>query len=431
MSTATRLYATEVQHYNKIVYAEEIDSDASPQRRLLYWLLQHPFQDCEDIALALQWHPSSAYRRIQQAIEQGLVEVIAYQCHRTKATSFYHLSPTGMHTIARQSGVSPHEVAIRWKQRDSDLLTWLPRLQSERALQQIINRTIKYWETSTPPQTQASWEWLHEYHNPFTHTPHKRAPVADAVLTFTRSDTYFHLFYLLDSGYAARHSKPIIQQRIQALLHFQKAFTHHYPGQPFSPMIIVTPSKQDRTPWIETINETLSACPDTQLDIFVTTYAYDEPLSTFPELTVVSSHQSSGSLYEKTPGTKIGLPYCPVEDDGSQPKAVIKGHFMQRAAQLTPDKERKIPEKEIIALLGLRLYRRHLDVLTILYHHSQLSRKDIAALLYIDEPTVRRSLSELIQWKCVTARNTQRGTFFCLTNRGQRFIAAQKERKPH
>ncbi|GER89722.1 hypothetical protein KDW_38840 [Dictyobacter vulcani] len=424
MSTATRLNATEAQHYKKIFYAEEIDSDAGPQQRLLYWLLQHPFQDCEDIALALQWHPSSAYRRVQQAIEQGLVEAIAYQCHRTKATSFYHLSPTGIHTIARQSGALPHEVAIRWKQRDSDLLTWLPRLQSECALQQIINRTIEYWETSTPSHIHTSWKWLHEYHDPFTHMPHAKIPVADAVLTFARSDTYFHLFYVLDPGYAARHSKSIIQQRIQSLLHFQKAFAQHYPGQPFPSMIIVTPSIQNQTPWIETINETLSAYPDTQLDIFVTTCAYDEPLSAFPELTAVSSQRSSVSLYEKTPGTKIRLPYCPVADDSSQPKAIIQGHFMQRAAQLTPDKERKIPEKEIIALLGLRLYRRHLDLLIMLYHHPQLSRKDIASLLYIDEPTARRSLTELIQWRCVTARKIQRGTFFCLTNRGQRFTTA-------
>src|SRR5690242_14197572 len=163
MQTATLIQMAQREITNEsALVAEEIDPLAEPQERLLCWLLLHPFQGIEDLAVALRWHPSSVYRSVRQAMDQGMVESIAYQCHRTKATTFYYLSPAGIRTVARLLGMSQGKVALDWKQRDVDLLRWLPRLQSQRVLQQMINRFVEAWPMHHRT-TRSSWKWVHEY----------------------------------------------------------------------------------------------------------------------------------------------------------------------------------------------------------------------------------------------------------------------------
>jgi hypothetical protein len=111
-------------------------------------------------------------------------------------------------------------------------------------------------------------------------------------------------------------------------------------------------------------------------------------------------------------------------DELKRHKSPVKGSLMQRSADLVPANTMKLSEREVVALLGLRLHRRHLDLLTTIYQHPHRRCQDIAALLYIDEATAWRSLSELTQWKCVSYDKTLNGKTFHLGDRGQRFMAA-------
>ena len=123
--------------------AEEIDAHTSDSERLLLWLLQHPFQSIEDIALALGWHRASIYRRITKLEKQGMVETIHDPCSTTKSRILYLLSRLGITAVADMLGVDANSLMAHWRYRERDLLALLPRLSIQRVLQHVINSLVR------------------------------------------------------------------------------------------------------------------------------------------------------------------------------------------------------------------------------------------------------------------------------------------------
>jgi hypothetical protein len=417
--------------------AKEIDPHADMQDRLCLWLLQHPFQSVEDVALALHWHPSRVYRQVKLAEKSGLVETIAYQCHRTKATSLYYLAPRSLQLVAHRLGLTTSEVAWRWQQRDRDLLHWLPRLQGERILQQMVNRCVECWLDSSP-YINASWKWTHHYVKSFSKSsPGNSIPVADAVLTFSAEQMHHHLLFLLDPGYAAEHDEWVMQQRVKVMLDFRDDFSRHYPGQDFPPVLLITPSERNRAAWLRVLDTaTLTHASPPLLGALVRC-AYDEALPALHELswTHLSDLYPWAKQWSLPPRISVDtLPGMPLmfpevqwgsQNEGKLRGIGVKGHLMQRSLALMADDTGGYREQEAVALLGLRLRRRHLDILQAMYQYPLRSLKEIATVLYITEATVKRSLRELIDWQCVSCEKTLNGNVFRLRSRGRRFMAAQ------
>jgi DNA-binding MarR family transcriptional regulator len=100
---------------------------------------------------------------------------------------------------------------------------------------------------------------------------------------------------------------------------------------------------------------------------------------------------------------------------------LIVGKLAQRVAHLTQD---DLEEQEVIALLGLRLTPRQWSILRLLLAHPLLSDEELAALLGLQQRSVRCVLYELHQLGCLEPLTTRVGKRWHLYERGLRLLAA-------
>ena len=103
---------------------------------------------------------------------------------------------------------------------------------------------------------------------------------------------------------------------------------------------------------------------------------------------------------------------------------LLVGHVAERAAQVSQVAQDELEEREVIALLGLRLTPCQWNILRLLLAHPLLSDEELAALLSIQRRSVRCSLYELHQLDCLEPIATEAGNRWHLCGRGLRLIAA-------
>jgi hypothetical protein len=104
---------------------------------------------------------------------------------------------------------------------------------------------------------------------------------------------------------------------------------------------------------------------------------------------------------------------------------IIFGNFMDQAKAV--QKDRTIDaynERKFIALLGLSLGFRHLELLSLLYAHPLLHVHEIAALLERETSSIGRYLGVLRGYCCIEPLSTDRGQRWRLCERGLLLIAA-------
>jgi Replication-relaxation len=99
----------------------------------------------------------------------------------------------------------------------------------------------------------------------------------------------------------------------------------------------------------------------------------------------------------------------------------LRGDLAHRAAQLSQEEGEK---QEVIALLGLRLTPCQWSILCLLLVHPFLSNEELAAYLSLQQKSVRCSLYELHQLRCLEPIPTEAGKRWHLCKRGLRLIAA-------
>jgi len=100
---------------------------------------------------------------------------------------------------------------------------------------------------------------------------------------------------------------------------------------------------------------------------------------------------------------------------------LIVGKLAQRVAHLTQD---DLEEQEVISLLGLRLTPGQRSILYLLLAHPLLSDEELAALLGLQQRSVRCVLYGLYQRGCLESLPTGIGKRWHLCVRGLRLIAA-------
>src|SRR5689334_14349826 len=110
--------------------------------RVLFWLLQHPYQRLEDVALAIGMHHSSAHRHLVQLTQKRLVESVKPTLGQTNTRLFYYLTQQGIERVARLLNTPPSQLARRWQVDESSLLRLLPRVYSLARLADLINGLI-------------------------------------------------------------------------------------------------------------------------------------------------------------------------------------------------------------------------------------------------------------------------------------------------
>jgi hypothetical protein len=99
---------------------------------------------------------------------------------------------------------------------------------------------------------------------------------------------------------------------------------------------------------------------------------------------------------------------------------LVAGNLVHRAATLT---SRVLEEREVIALLGLRLTPGHWSIMRLLLAHPLLSNEELAGLLGLERESVRCLLYELHRLDCLESVVTVAGKRWHLCERGLRLIA--------
>jgi len=100
---------------------------------------------------------------------------------------------------------------------------------------------------------------------------------------------------------------------------------------------------------------------------------------------------------------------------------LIVGKLAQRVAHLTQD---DLEDQEVISLLGLRLTPSQRSILHLLLAHPLLSDEELAALLGLQQRSVRCVLYELHRLGCLESLPTEIGKRWHLCERGLRLVAA-------
>ncbi len=100
---------------------------------------------------------------------------------------------------------------------------------------------------------------------------------------------------------------------------------------------------------------------------------------------------------------------------------LVVGNLVHRAATLT---SRDLEEREVIALLGLRLTSGHWSIMRLLLAHPLFSDEDLAGLLGTERKSIRSSLSMLHTLGWLESISTSVGKRWHLSERGLLLVAA-------
>ena len=100
------------------------------------------------------------------------------------------------------------------------------------------------------------------------------------------------------------------------------------------------------------------------------------------------------------------------------------GNVTERAAQVSKVVQDAQDEREVIALLGLRLNPRQWEILRLLLAHPLLSDEELASFLNLQRRSVRCLLYELHQLGCLEPIATKVGKRWHFCGRGLRLVAA-------
>jgi len=115
------------------------------------------------------------------------------------------------------------------------------------------------------------------------------------------------------------------------------------------------------------------------------------------------------------------VPLNSAPGSSQRPTRLAVGNLARRAATIT---QPGVEEREVIALLGLRLTPCHWSIVCLLLMHPLLSDEELAQLLGMKWKSVRSSLSALHTLGCLEPILTSIGKRWHLCERGLRLLAA-------
>ena len=139
------------------------------------------------------------------------------------------------------------------------------------------------------------------------------------------------------------------------------------------------------------------------------------PSAVFPPFLVVDEGEEETQQARALPSASDA------SGPAEMPTRLVVGNLAHRAATI---KTRDLEEREVIALLGLRLTPCHWRILRLLLAHPLLSDEEMAGLLGIERKSARSSLYTLHTLGCLEPISTPAGKRWRLRERGLRLIAA-------
>jgi DNA-binding MarR family transcriptional regulator len=406
---------------------------------LLSWLLRHPLQRDNDLALAFQVHPTTVYRHLMCLVEKGLVEYCS-PSGETNRQRLYYLTQAGLLAATEQQAVSPTALARMWGADEAGLLRLLPRLTTLLTVQNVINGLVTHAPDilSYPNGVRASfsWHWRRDWQHRFVSKGRLVRCRADAVLLFHRSSPgrsagpgeYYPLLLLADSGLNGMNDRLIVGQRLEQFLRYRESEERIAQYGQFPPIVIVVRDQHQQEHWQHAMQEISQSLRLYPLRGALACVLPDQAITSAWTLSWqrLESQAPCRLQDQLVPASLDALPlelFAPIADKtGAERKGgLIQGHFAQRAGQWN---HRARDHRSKIALLGIQLSHRQIALLYLLYAAPLLSANEVAAFWDVTPPTAARALYELQQMGCIEPQGREGGRRWRLSSSGLRLMAA-------
>jgi DNA-binding MarR family transcriptional regulator len=389
---------------------------------IMHWLLKHPLQRQQDLALALNLHQSTISRQLERLDQQGVLATVSasYEAHPSR---WYALSPLGIRRLARNVGVAPSWLAQRWQTTEKDLARLALRLPVLVQVQTVLHRLIADLPTHLGVRGY-SWDW--ERSVPASPSlGYAGDLLLDAVLTVkppSRGDNAassanegrgaVRIGLLIDPGFGLAHLPEIIGRRLFLLVRKQAA------GKPSDvpTLLILTPTLASRERWqhhLYALGENafhgaVTAWPTTpaQTDLPIWDWGWCD-----------LRHPTPCNLREVLVLDPSCFPEESAENANKQHVPVIAAENQEPPPHANP-KRNRVKRVEIPAEMGYR----HLPILQELAAHPFMLPRELAQIRSLETESLSRYLVDVQPF--IERITTRYGCRLCLSEQGCRLLAA-------
>ena len=415
--------------------------------KVLKRLLTFPLQRDEDIALAFKVNRSTAYRRLHQLMDAGLVEAFRPGLGKLNSRPLYYLTHAGICSVAAQEALDAARLAHYWGADEAGVLSWLPRLDVLYTLQDVVNSLVRNAAQALSHEgrrPRLTWHWRRDWQHSFALRDHPTSCSADAILVFlpktsrlTDETSTTPLILLIDPGWQGSADHLIIERKLERLLRYRESPERVHSYSQFPPVAIVVPSVRQQEHW-----QRIAADVAARLHV-APLQAAIAPLATGEQFASAWSLPWQGlesrvpcqlqSLLVSVPKKALPPEVFPSAQHLAKlstpptrkERLIVRGHLRERLKQVTIEQQQP-PDTTTLALLGASLSRQQQQLLHLMYIHPLLSTDDLAALVTLLPATAARMLYDL-HWRkgCLEQETIGRQDRWRLSDTGLRLLARQ------
>ncbi len=423
--------------------------------RLLHWLLRYPLQRADDLVVGVARWASRAtvYRHLQALEASGLVESVLPKTPG-EGKRLYHLSNLGLHVVARHLARPARELAQQWQADEAGLLRRLARLPTLFLLQEVVNSLVTGTAEAMTSQGRrpelVRWTWQRDVDHCFQYREQAMRMFVDGVValcirTPQKGGTPLDQWYGLSLLSTELDDERLMRLRLERLLYWRESPERWSSYQHMLPVLILAATPRQAEHWQHAVEasalklrldqlggalaclaqvqsvpvnpwrlawQTLSTNHPCHLADLLRTV----PPASFPPFLQVDEGE------EETQQTR-GSPHASdAQGCAERPTRLVVGNLACRAATITSS---NLEEREVIALLGLRLTPCHWSIMRLLLAHPLLPHDELAGLLGMERKSMRTAVSSLHALGCLEPLSTSVGKRWLLCERGLRLIAVE------
>jgi len=423
--------------------------------RLLHWLLRYPLQRADDLLVGVARWASRAtvYRHLQGLEVSALVESVVPATPGT-GKRLYHVSNLGLHVLARHLQRPARELAGQWQAGEAGLLRRLARLPVLLVIQDIVNGLVTGAAEAMSNQGRrpqlVRWTWQRDVVHRFQYREQAlrmfvdgamalciRAPQGDGTLL----DRWYGLFLLCTE----LDDERVMRLRLERLLCWRESPERWSSYQHMLPVLILATSLRQREHWqhavetsalklrLDPLRGALTCLPAPESEredpwrLAWHALSTDHPchlrdlLRPVPPATFLPSLGTEEGEEERGPRSLSPSNASPSSRSTERSAHLLVGNLASRVMSVTRD---DVEEREVIALLGLRLTPFHWRMLRLLLAHPLLSDEEVARVLGLQRRSVRCGLYALHTLGCLEPLATPAGRRWHLCGRGLHLMAA-------
>jgi predicted transcriptional regulator len=443
----------------------EVDASlAEIDWRLLHWLLRYSLQRADDLGVGVARWASRAtvYRHLQGLEARGLVGSVLPKTAGT-GKRLYSLSNLGLHALARHLDTPARELAHRWRTDEAGLLRLLPRLSTLLLLQDVVNGLVTYAAEAMTTKGRrpqlVRWTWERDLTHRFRYREHTMRLFADSAVALciriqqnddSTLDEWYGLFMLSTE----LDDERLMHLRLERLLCWRECPERWPAYQHMLPVLILARSLRQRDHWLHAVGETalrlrldplagaltcLLPTEIAQVNPWLLTWRMlstevpchlQDLLKPLPRAGFPPSMRLEEDKEEERDARPLANVSAAIVSTGTpnRLRRLIVGDLAKRAADV---RRGELEEREVIALVALRLTPCQWSILRLLLAHPLLSDEELAALLVLQRRSVRCSLYALHQLGCLEPIPTDVEKRWHLRGRGLRLMAAANHMSIH